>query len=392
VILKQGRQKSVMNRHPWIFSGAIERLEGEPSDGDVVDVWDSHARFVARGIINRKSQITVRILTWNQNEMIDPDFWRKRLQRAIEGRHDLEESTDTNAYRLVHAEADGLPGLIVDRYRGWLVVQFLSLAAEKHRAVTLRELLDLTSPQGIYERSDDPVREKEGLVPVSRQVWGEHPPDVIEILENGHRFVVDIQLGQKTGFYLDQRENRLKVSKYMPGKTILNGFCYTGAFSVYAAHAGAGRITNVDTSETALQLAQQNMSRNGFGDREDIYAEADVFELLRSYRDYGWKFDLVILDPPKFAHSKSQVKSATRGYKDINLLAMKLVNRGGVLATFSCSGSINHDLFQKILFGAAVDAERDVQVIETLSQGSDHPVLLTYPESAYLKGFICRVW
>jgi 23S rRNA (cytosine1962-C5)-methyltransferase len=392
VILKQGREKSVNNRHPWIFSGAISRLEGNPANGDVVDVWNSKARFVARGIYNEKSQIQVRLLTWNPNDAIDEDFWRRRIRRALAGRQALIEAPDTDAFRLIYAEADGVPGFIADQYGTWLVVQFLSLAAERYRQAILDILVDLVAPQGIYDRSEGEAREKEGLVSVTGPVWGEVPPDLIEIMENGHTFLVDIKLGQKTGFYLDQRENRQKVSKYFFNKEILNAFAYTGAFSVYAAYAGAKRIMNVDSSERALQIAERNMRRNGFGDREDVYAVTDVFEIMRSYRDNNWKFDVVILDPPKFAHSKRHVEKATQGYKDINLLGMKLIKPGGVLISFSCSGAVSPDLFQKVLFGAAVDAGRHVQIIERLSQGADHPILLTYPESEYLKGLVCRVW
>lgn len=392
IILKKGREKSVNNRHPWLYSGAISRIEGDPADGDVVDVWNHRARFEARGIYNSKSQIRVRLLTWNPNDPIDEEFWRRRISRAVVGRLALKQAQDTDSYRLVFSEADGAPGFIADLYGTWLVVQFLSLAAEKHRRTILSVLLDLVEPQGIYERSDSDSREKEGLVPVTGPVWGEVPPDSIEILENGHTFLVDVKLGHKTGFYLDQRENRQKSTKYFAGKEVLNAFSYTGAFSVYAAHAGATRIVNVDSSERALQIAEQNMRRNGFVDREDVYAAADVFELLRAYNDAQWKFDVVILDPPKFAYSKRQVDKATHGYKDINLLALKLLKRGGILITFSCSGAVSRDLFQKVLFGAALDAGRSVQIIEQLSQGSDHPILLTCPETEYLKGFVCRVW
>jgi 23S rRNA (cytosine1962-C5)-methyltransferase len=392
VILKKGREKSVKNRHPWLFSGAIRRLEGSPSSGDVVDVWNSRARFVARGIYNPKSQIRVRLLTWNPNDPIDDIFWQRRISRAIAGRHRLKQNQDTNAYRLINSEADGIPGFIADLYGTWIVVQFLSLAAEKHRRIILNTLVDLVEPQGIYERSDVESREKEGLVPVAGPAWGEVPPELIEIVENGHSFLVDVALGHKTGFYLDQRENRQKVTKYFAGKEVLNAFCYTGAFSVYAAYAGANRIFNVDSSEVALQLAERNVRRNGFGDREDVYASADVFEFLRTYQENKFKFDVIVLDPPKFAHSKRQVNKATSGYKDINLLAMKLLKRGGTLITFSCSGTVSADLFQKVLFGAAVDAGRTVQIVEHLFQGSDHPILLTCPETAYLKGFVCRVW
>ena len=392
VVLKKGREKSVLNRHPWIFSGAIDRIEGDPTDGDVVDVWDSRARFIARGSINQRSQIVIRILTWDQNDFVNEDFWRARIARAIDLREALATDPLTDAYRLVHAEADGLPGLIVDRYGPWLVVQFLSLAVERNKATIIGQLADLTSPQGVFDRSDDPVREKEGLVPTAGPIWGEVPPDLIEITENGFQFLADINMGHKTGFYLDQRENRISAAPYLKEAEVLNGFAYTGAFAVYAAAGGATRVINVDTSEDALTLAERNVRRNGFGEREDVYAAADVFELFRTYRDYGWQFDVVVLDPPKFAPSKSKVEAALRGYKDINLLGMKLVRSGGSLITFSCSGAVSPDLFQKVLYGAAVDAKRDVQIVERLGQGVDHPVLLTFPESQYLKGFICRVW
>lgn len=392
VILKKGREKSVNNKHPWLFSGAISRLEGDPESGDVVDIWNNKARFVARGIYNEKSQISVRLLTWNPNDPIDEEFWRRRISRAVAGRLAIKQDQSTNAYRIVYSEADGVPGFIADLYGTWLVVQFLSLAAEKNRKIILNTLLDLVEPQGIYERSDSDSREKEGLVPVTGPVWGEIPPDLIEIIENGLTFQVDVKLGHKTGFYLDQRENRMKVSKYFDGKEVLNAFAYTGAFSVYAARAGATRIINVDSSERVLQIAENNMLRNGFNGREDVYSAADVFDVLRAYREARWKFDVIILDPPKFAHSKRNVEKATHGYKDINLLAMKLLKRGGILITFSCSGVVSADLFQKVLFGASIDAVRTVQIIERLSQGSDHPILLSCPESEYLKGFVCRVW
>ena len=392
VILKKNREKSVINRHPWIFSGAIQRVEGSPQNGDVVDVWDKNARFLARGIISLNSQIRVRILSWRHDEHIDADFWLRRVQRAVTGRAALKADPHTNAYRLIHGEADRLPGLIVDKYGPWLVAQFLSVAAERYKAEIIAALAECAAPQGIYERSDTYTRELEGLVPVTGPLWGEVPPDQIEIEENGFRFLVNVKEGQKTGFFLDQRENRQKIMPYVSGKEVLNTFSYSGGFSVYAAAAGAERIMNVDTSEIAHKLAEQNMWLNGFDARDDIYAAADAFELLRAYRDQRWTFDTIILDPPKFARSASQIKTASRGYKDINLLAMKLLRPGGILVTFSCSGAIDTALFQKILFGAAVDAKRDVQILEYLRQGSDHPVLLTFPESAYLKGFICRVW
>jgi 23S rRNA (cytosine1962-C5)-methyltransferase len=272
------------------------------------------------------------------------------------------------------------------------VVQFLTLGIERWKAELVGLMGDLLKPRGIYERSDVEVREKEGLAQVSGLLHGEEPPDLVEVMENGHCFLVDIKTGHKTGFYLDQRDNRHKLTRYCPGKEVLNCFAYTGAFAVYAAAAGARRITNVESSAEALELARRNMALNGFADRGDEYVEGDVFQVLRAYRDQGRVFDLIILDPPKFAYSQHQVESACRGYKDINLLAMQIIAPGGILFTFSCSGLVSPDLFQKVLFGASVDARRDVQIIEKLSQASDHPILLTFPESEYLKGLVCRVF
>lgn len=392
IILKKGREKSVNNRHPWIYSGAIGRLVGQPANGETVVVGDNQGKFLAHGIFNRHSQIRVRLLSWQPTDTIGPQFWHDRLQRAIAGRHHLGAAETTTAYRLVHAEADGLPGLIVDRYGGWLVVQFLSLAVEQHRETIVQTLINLIKPQGIYERSDVDVRRKEGLSLKSGLIAGDRPPEWVEIIENGHRFLVDIKQGHKTGFYLDQRENRHQATAYCATGEILNGFAYTGGFAVYAASVGAGCIVNVDTSASALEAAARNMALNGYGDRPDEYITADVFDQLRTYHQQGRLFEVVILDPPKFAHTKRQVEKASRAYKDINLLGMKLLRPGGVLITFSCSGMVSTDLFQKILFGAAVDADREAQIIDRLAQGSDHPVLLTCPESDYLKGFVCRVW
>jgi 23S rRNA (cytosine1962-C5)-methyltransferase len=391
VILKRGREKPALNRHPWIFSGAIKRVEGEVTDGEVVAVADHRGRFLARGYLNRRSQIAVRLLTWDEDEVVGGDFWRRRLERAIASRQALADDPSTDAYRLVNAESDLLPGLILDRYGDYLVVQFLTLGIERWKAELVGLMVDLLKPRGIYERSDVEVREKEGLAQVTGLLHGEEPLDLMEITENGHCFLVDIKMGHKTGFYLDQRENRQKLTRYCRGKDVLNCFAYTGAFAVYAAAAEAGRITNVESSAEALDLARRNMALNGFADRNDEYIEGDVFQVLREYRDQGRVFDLVILDPPKFAHSQAQVQSACRGYKDINLLAMQIIAPGGILFTFSCSGRVSPDLFQKVLFGASVDAARDVQIIEKLSQASDHPILLTFPESEYLKGLVCRV-
>lgn len=398
--VKPGRDKPLYNRHPWIFSGAIGSVEGDPAPGDLVAVNDHRGHYLATGYFNPHSQIRVRLLTWDPNEAIDQAFWHGRLQRALDSRMALALSPATDAYRLVFAEADGLPGLIVDRYGDYLVLQSLTLGIEKRKEALTQILVDLLNPQGILERSDVAIRQKEGLPQQSGMLWGKEPPKRLTIQENNLDFNVDVWQGHKTGFYLDQRENRAIFGReeWFSGKTLLNVFAYTGGFSVYAASANAGLITNIDSSIPALEMAEMNVLRNAPQRTEDEYIAGDAFEVLRYLRDEGSRnregalYGAVILDPPKFAHSQGDVQRASRGYKDLNLLALQLIEPGGLLASFSCSGHITADLFQKILFGAAVDAGRDVQILTPLSQAADHPVLLTFPESAYLKGFLCRVW
>jgi 23S rRNA (cytosine1962-C5)-methyltransferase len=398
VTLKPGREKPVRNRHPWVFSGAIRRIEEGAGDGELVRVLDSRGQHLAIGTLNRRSQIAVRLLTWDPEEPVDREFWRRRLSRAIAGRRALIADGSTTAYRLVHAEADGIPGLVVDRYGDWLVLQCLTLGMARYRdeivtllsEPSLLEGCDLPVPAGIYGRDDADVRVKEGLPLESGPLWGAEPPDEVEILEHGRHFLVDLKRGHKTGFYLDQRENRLRTTPFFPNARILNAFAYPGGFGVYAGLAGAQEVVNIDTSADALALAERNLALNDCPRQEMVVG--DVFQVLRKYREAGRAFDMVILDPPKFATSQGQVRSASRGYKDINLLAMQLLRSGGILVTFSCSGLVSADLFQKIVFGASVDAGCDVQILERLGQGPDHPVLLTFPESAYLKGLVCRVW
>ncbi len=398
VVLKRDRDKPVRNRHPWIFSGAIQRIEGQAQDGDLVRVVDDRGQFLATGYLNRHSQIVVRLLSWDANESVDAEFWRRRLERAIAGRASLIRDPATNACRLVHAEADGLPGLVVDRYADWLVVQSLTMGIARRRDEIATLLADpsnfpghgLLTPAGMYARDDADVRQKEGLPLESGLLWGSEPPDLVEIAEHGRRFLVDLKRGHKTGFYLDQRENRRRTAVYCDGADVLNAFAYTGGFGVYAGQAGAQSVVNVETSAGALALAEENLALNGCAPQEMV--TGDVFQVLRGYRDQGRTFDVVILDPPKFATSQAQLTHASRGYKDVNLLALKLLRPGGWLVTFSCSGLVSADLFQKIVFGASVDAEREVQILQQLAQGPDHPVLLTFPESAYLKGLVCRVW
>lgn len=391
VRLKKGRDKAARNCHPWVFSGAVDHVTGSPENGDVVAVLDQRDRFIAYGTLNRQSQIAVRLLSWREDETIDRVFWQRRIREAISRRSALADDPRTTAYRLIHAESDLLPGLVVDRYGEWLVVQLLTLGVERQKAIIVDALREALAPRGIYERSDVDVRAQEGLEPTTGTLDGEPPPETLEVLEGGHRFLVDLAEGQKTGFYLDQRENRAHVASLARGQEILNAFSYTGAFSVYAAAAGAGPITNLDASEDALALARRQMQINDLDRPGDTYDLGDVFEVLRLYRDQGRNFDLIVLDPPKFAPTRRHVPRASRAYKDINLLALKLLRPGGTLVTFSCSGGISRDLFQKIVFGASIDAGRDVQILASLAQGADHPILLSFPESAYLKGLVCRV-
>ena len=413
VILKPGREKPVRQRHPWVFSGAVARVQGDAADGDVVDVVAADGAWLARGTLNRKSQIVVRLLTWKQDEEIDTRFWRSRLERAMAGRAALASSSDTTAYRLVNAESDGLPGLIVDRYDDYLVTQFLTLGIERVKNQIVELLTEVgtrashaqsaPSPgpakaftplkvQGVYERSDVEVRAKEGLPQTTGVLAGQAPPDLVEIRENGLRFLVDVKRGHKTGFYLDQRDNRRRVAPYLRGREVLNCFAYTGAFAVYALKAGAKSVTNVDTSAESLELARKNLDLTGLEDLSGLeYITGDVFAELRRFRAEGRLFDAIILDPPKFAQNDQQLKRAARGYQDINRVAMNIMKPDGILATFSCSGLVSPDLFQKIVFSASLEAERDVQIVEKLGQASCHPILATLPESEYLKGFVCRV-
>ncbi len=392
VILHPGKDKPVRQHHPWIFSGAIARVDGRAEPGDIVEVADATGRWLARGYFNPRSQIAVRLLAWDPDCPIDVDFWRGRLASAAASREALGLSRAAGAYRLVYAESDGLPGLMVDRYGAWLVVQFLTLGVDVRRELLLDLLASLFAPAGIVERSDAAVRRQEGLPLRSGPARGQPPPADLVVTEHGYRFPADLLGGQKTGFYVDQRENRRVVAAHAVGRRVLNAFSFTSAFGVYALAGGAIHVTNVDSSYDALAGAETALRLNGFDpDRQAESICGDVFQVLRSMRDEGRQFDLVILDPPKFARSKAELDGATRGYKDINLLGLKLLAPGGLLATFSCSGLVTPDLFQKIVFGASVDAGRDAQIIAKLGQGPDHPILLSFPEGEYLKGLLCRV-
>jgi len=391
IILKHGREKSIRNRHPWIFSGAIERVEGSPASGETVAIRTRDGGACGRGAFSPRSQITVRVWSFQPDEDVSESFFRTRLERAVAFRRSISGAGCGSSGRLVYAESDGLPGLIVDQYEDYLVCQFLSAGTEYWKN-TIRDILwDLIPVKGIYERSDVAVREKEGLAQTRGTLTGQTPPDLIEIEENSCRFLADVKQGHKTGFYFDQRENRRRAAAYLSRAEVLDCFAYTGAFSVAALKAGAAAVTVVDSSTNATALAGRNIALNRL-EKSAVFVEAgDVFALLRRYRETGRNFDAVILDPPKFALSARDVKKACRAYKDINLAALKLLRPGGILITFSCSHHVGSDLFQKTVAYAALDARRDVQIVQRLHQAADHPVSLNFPEGEYLKGLICRV-
>ena len=393
LILKPGREKSVRQRHPWIFSGAVDRIIGDPEMGETLDVYDQRGSWLARAGYSPHSQITARVWTWDPSQAVDFEFFRLALQQAAPLRKPLEIYTD--GYRLINAENDGLPGIVVDRYGEFLVVQFLTAAAERWKSDLARLLSQSEGIQGVYERSDADVRVKEHLSSSCGLLSGSEPPVRIIFREGKWNFLVDVREGHKTGFYLDQRDNRQilhdLVSAYARGGNVLNVFSYTGAFAVAAYSAGAGHVLNVDSSKTVLTVAQEQLSRNGFPAGQDSFMAGNAFEILRKFRDEQRQFDVVILDPPKFASMQKDIRKASRAYKDINWLAMRILRPGGFLLTFSCSGLISEDLFQKIVFSSALDAGRDAQIIKRCYQPSDHPVRLTFPEGQYLNGLVCRI-
>jgi 23S rRNA (cytosine1962-C5)-methyltransferase len=391
IVLKPQGRKALLRRHPWIFSGAIARLDGDPGLGETVDVLDTGGAHLARAAYSPRSQIAARVWTFDPGEEVSEAFFRSRIDRAIARRRSLLDTSTIDAYRIVNAEADGLPGLVVDRYGAYLVCQLTAAGPERWKGAIVGALEDALAPVGIFERSDVGARYKEGLEPRTGSLAGSEPPDRIEVAEGVHRFLVDIKNGQKTGFYLDQRENRAAVALLAAGAEMLNAFAYTGAFAVVGLRAGARRVTNLETSAAALALAEGNIEANGLDPAAVENVEGDVFRILRKFRDEDRRFDLVVLDPPKFAESQAQVPRASRGYKDINLLAFRLLRQGGTLVTFSCSGHLAPDLFQKIVADAALDAGREARIVKRLFPGPDHPVLLSFPEGAYLKGLVCRV-
>ena len=387
VRLRAGKERSLRRRHPWVFSGAVERVEADPANGSTVRVVAADGAFLGWGAFSSESQIRVRMWSFDESHRVDGALIADRIVGAAARRSHLHH--ETNAMRLVFAESDLLPGVIIDRYDSVAVLELTSAGADFWRDAIADACMALDGIDTVFERSDADVREREGLPMRTGTVRGIEPPTRIEIHEGPSSYLVDVRAGHKTGFYLDQRESRRVLSRYVASQRVLNVFAYTGAFSVVAWAGGASTVTSVDSSSPALSIARENLRLNGYPDTQLI--TADAFAELRRRRDRGEQFDLVVLDPPKLVGSKQQVDRGARAYKDLNWLALRLLAPGGTLVTFSCSGGVTPDLFQKIVADAAINADREVQIVERLEQATDHPVLLSVPETQYLKGLVCRV-
>ena len=386
VMLKNGREASLLRGHPWIFSGAVARVSGNAAAGDVVTVTDAKGQALALAFYHPATDIALRVLSADVSRPVNEAFWRERVGAALDLRRRLL-SDQTTAWRWINAEGDGCPGLIVDAYGDTLVLSVTTAGMEKHKGAVVQALVDLAGPSRIYEQSAGRSRKLEGLEEARGYIVGKAPDGPVRVFENGHAFDVDIEGGQKTGFFLDQRKNRETLGALASGATVLNCFCYTGAFSVYCVAGGAARVVSVDISQSACEATARHLRQNGFDpDRHPVVA-ADAFVYLRHLPE---SFDLMILDPPAFAKTRKDVTRASRGYKDINLQAMKQLPSGGLLATFSCSNFIEEDLFGKIVGAAASDAKVRIQVLARLEAGPDHPTGLGHPEGRYLKGLLLR--
>ncbi len=387
MILKSGRERSLLLKHPWIFSGAVADVEGDPGNGEAVVVCASSGKALATASWSSSSQIAGRVWSFDPEEMPDGEFFRRRVLAAWRYRERLGMTPDAGM-RCIASEADGLPGVVADMYGGWLVLQLLSAGSEYYSGLLIRALEEVIKPEGIYERSDSGVRTMENLELRRGLISGAEPPEEIIICENGLRFAVDVRHGHKTGFYCDQRDSRRMVYEAVcPGMRVLNVFSYTGGFGVAAAAAGAARVVNVDSSAPALKMAGRNFALNGISDGVAENLNGDAFEILRRLRgSEAERFDVVILDPPKLVDSRGALPRGARAYKDLAMQAFRLLKPDGRLFTFSCSGLVSRELFEKITFEAALDAGRQACVVHRLAQAPDHPVLLTCPEGFYLKG------
>jgi 23S rRNA (cytosine1962-C5)-methyltransferase len=392
LILQAGKEKSLLRFHPWLFAGSVDELEGRARPGDTVDVASANGKVLARAAWSPSSQIRARVWSFDPDESIDHAFFKRRVAAAVARRATLPRLRGQQGVRLIHAESDGLPGVIADRYGDTIVIQLTSAGADKWRGAIVDSLHRVTDCARIYERSDSEVRGLEGLEPTSGWLLGEAPVNEVTIDENGVRMMVDVVAGHKTGFYLDQRDNRRLLGELARDKRVLNCFCYTAGFSLQALAGGATEVVSVDSSGPALAMAQRNLALNPqLAAERAIWHEADVFTNLRERRKADEQFDIVVLDPPKFAPSAHHAERASRAYKDINLNAFRLLAPGGFLMTYSCSGGIGLELFQKIVAGAARDTGRTARIVQRLQGSADHPIDLAFPEGEYLKGLLVQV-
>ncbi|PAW92532.1 RlmI/RlmK family 23S rRNA methyltransferase [Mucilaginibacter sp. MD40] len=392
VVLKKGKEKAVLQRHPWVFSGAIEQVKGKPANGEVVRLLDGKKTFMAYGFYNNQSRVAVRLLEWDENTAVNDDWFRDKVRMAVAGRADVLESGETDTCRLVFSESDYLPGLIVDKYADHLAVQVLTSGIQNVLPVIIDELNQLLNPASIFDKSDAASRAHEGLETSNTLLAGTHPPELVMVKENGITYGINIAEGQKSGFYCDQRDNRRILAHYAKNRKVLDCFCYTGGFTLNALHNNAFHVTSVDSSALAIETLLENIRLNGFDATKHEAIKSDVNAQLRKFREEGDKFDIIVLDPPKYAPSRSALDRASRAYKDLNRIGMQLLNSGGLLATFSCSGAMDMETFKQVLAWAALDAGKQVQFIYQFNQPEDHPVRASFPEGEYLKGLLCRVW
>lgn len=391
VILKKGKEKAVLQRHPWVFSGAIEQVKGKPANGDIVRLVDAKGGFMACGFYNDQSRVAVRLLEWDENIEVDENWFRSKVALAVASRSNILADGNTNTCRLIFSESDYLPGLIVDKYAGHLAVQVLTSGIQNLLPVIIDELQRLLDPESIFDKSDASSRDHEGLETQNVVLAGSHPPDRVEVKENGIRYNINIAEGQKSGFYCDQRDNRKIVASHAKGKKVLDCFSYTGGFTLNCLENGAASVTCVDSSVLAIDTLKENIKLNNFDTAKVTAIPSDVNKQLRKFKDDGELFDIIVLDPPKYAPSRSALDKASRAYKDLNRLAMLLLVPGGLLATYSCSGAMNMETFKQVIAWAALDAGKKVQFVHQFCQPEDHPVRSSFPEGEYLKGLLCRV-
>jgi 23S rRNA (cytosine1962-C5)-methyltransferase len=392
IILKKSKEKAVLQRHPWVFSGALESVKGKPENGDLVRVLDSDKDFLAYGYYNNQSRVAVRLLEWDEATEINDNWWVEKIKAAVAARQNVLNE-GTNTCRLIFSESDYLPGLIVDIYNDYLSLQILTQGIERVKELVVKTLQEITGVRGIVDKSDNVSRSHDGLAPTNGGLlWGELPPEFVEVKENGVKYLINVLEGQKSGFYCDQRENRKILASYVTGKKVLDCFSYSGGFTLNSFLQGAREVVSVDSSALAIETLKKNLTLNDFDQKTATAIQSDVNKQLRVFKESGEKFEVIVLDPPKYAPSRSSLDRAARAYKDLNRLGMQILEKGGLLATFSCSGAMDIDTFKQVIAWAALDAGKEVQVLYQFCQPEDHPVRISFSEGEYLKGLLCRIY